>query len=84
MDTDRTLSARELATRYGVKLQKIHRWIETGELIGLNVGNGSRLPRWRVTINSVAEFERRRSSKPRPDLATTRRKADETVIEFFA
>lgn len=58
-----TFSTAELAERYGVNISKVGEWIRNGELRALNVAqtiNGHR-PRYRITAEAVAEFERRRT-----------------------
>lgn len=60
----RTLSTGELALRYGVAREKVHHWIDSGELRALNVASNPRgqRPRWRITLEAVAAFEQARSS----------------------
>ncbi len=87
MPTDRlaTYSPADLAERYKCKPEKVIAWIRAGELAVVNVGNGTRKPRWRVTAEALADFERRRAS-PAPAAAKAtrrRRRAPAGIIEFF-
>ena len=66
-----------IARRYGVKPDKILAWIASGELAAINVAErpGGR-PRWRISPEAIAAFERRRSSRPAASPTTKRRKQD--------
>jgi transposase len=58
-----TYSTAELAERWGVNISKVGEWIRRGELRALNVAQtikGHR-PRYRVTAEAVADFERVRA-----------------------
>jgi excisionase family DNA binding protein len=63
----------QLAKELGVEAEKVLRWIKAGELRAVNTAtrpNGKR-PRWRISRDAIADFERRRASKatrrpPRP------------------
>ena len=84
MPSDRTFSPGDLAERYGVKAEKVIAWIRAGELAAINTGNGRNKPRWRVTAESLAEFERRRSSQAdAPSKSTRRRTTAPGVIEYY-
>lgn len=73
-----------LAKRYGVKPEKVHHWIRTGELVAINVAaSTSGRPRFIVTPEAIAAFEARRSSKPRAATPRTRRRKSAATIEFF-
>lgn len=63
-----------VAKKYGIKVDKVHAWIASGELEAVNVAerpNGR--PRWRISPEALQAFERRRSSRPAP-ASTKRRK----------
>lgn len=66
---DRDLTLAEVSRRLRVGEDKIVRWIHLGELVGslvkTNLGDDRRknMKRWIVTAASLAEFERRRSSR---------------------
>ncbi|MHB8951802.1 MAG: helix-turn-helix domain-containing protein [Pirellulaceae bacterium] len=64
----------KIAALYTVKPAKVLKWIETGELVAINLAespNGR--PRWRVSPEALADFERRRSSRPPIPRAKKRR-----------
>lgn len=59
------LSPPAIAKRYGIKPVKVLAWIAAGELVAVNVAERSNgRPRWRVSPEALADFERRRSSRP--------------------
>src|SRR5262245_43820359 len=58
-------SVADLCLRWKVGAYKVHGFIRRGELLAVNVAtNLSGRPQWRITPESVALFERRRSSGP--------------------
>ena len=58
---------------------KIRRFLARGELIGVNVAaNLCGRPQWRLTPESVAQFEMRRTSNPAPRRTVRRRGRRET------
>jgi hypothetical protein len=58
-------SVADLCKRYKAGQAKIHGFIRRGELIAINIAtNLTARPQWRVTPESVAAFEARRSSAP--------------------
>lgn len=79
-------SPAEIARDRGVRLSKVRAWIASGELEAVNVaektGPGFR-PRWRVSADALAAFDRARSSKP--TVATKRKRASRKSAEvvFF-
>ena len=74
------LSPPTIAKRYGVKPDKVLAWIATGELEAVNVAERSTgRPRWRVSPEALAAFEKRRSSKPTPVVPRRRRERTEYV-----
>jgi hypothetical protein len=55
-----------LARRWKIGKDKVRGFLTRGELVGINLAaNLSSKPQWRVTGESVEQFERRRSSAPR-------------------
>jgi hypothetical protein len=68
---------------YRVSVQKVRRWIASGELAAINTA-GSRLdkPRLVVTPAALERFEagRRAATKPKP---AKRRKRQAGVIDFY-
>ena len=82
--TDRTLTVKELAERYGVTGHTVLRWIASGELRAINVGRrpGGKKPRWRITAEALETFELIRSHSPPPP-RTRRKKRQTEVTEFY-
>jgi hypothetical protein len=71
----------ELAARYGVKPAKIISAIRRGELRALDLAErGSSRPRFRISPEAIADFERRRSAAPLPRPIRRRRPA--AIKEF--
>jgi hypothetical protein len=76
-------SVASLCRRWRIGPDKVRAFIRRGELIAINLA--TRLcgkPQWRVTAESVEQFERRRSSAPPPKPAGRRRSPQ--VIDYFA
>jgi hypothetical protein len=75
-------SVADLCRRWKVGPDKIHGFLRRGELIGVNLASSvSAKPQWRITPESVEEFEKRRSSRPLPKPA--RRRRPQVAIDFF-
>lgn len=55
------LSPPEAAKRYGVSPESIREKILSGEIHGINIGNGKLRPRLRVSLEALADWELRRS-----------------------
>lgn len=69
-----TVSPRELASRLHCKVERVLRWLKSGELIGINTSDCPTRPRWRISLEAIADFERRRSSQlPAPKQAKRRK-----------
>ena len=51
-----------VAERYGIAPEKVLEWIRSGELIAINVAQGSngQRPRWRIAEAELEAFELRR------------------------
>ncbi len=83
LSDDRAATPSQIARKYGVGVHKVLHWIGTGELRAINVAtNVVGRPRWVVTADALADFERRRSAQPKPaPRRHPRKKID--VIEFF-
>ena len=79
------LTTQEVADRYRCGVEKILQWIAHGDLTAVNVAaRGGGKPRWRISAEALAEFERRRSTVPPLPMPTRRtRKADNEPISFF-
>jgi hypothetical protein len=71
-----------LAHRWRIGEGKVRGFILRGELIGVNVASDpSGKLQWRVTLESVARFERRRSSAPAPK--PKRRQRPPATVDFY-
>jgi excisionase family DNA binding protein len=81
----RSLRVREVAEHYGVTAGTVLAWLRSGELRAINVGRrvGARKPRWRITPEALAAFERRRTPSPTP-APTRRRKRAADHVMFYA
>jgi hypothetical protein len=80
--SDRGLTVADVARRYRVGEDKVRGWIRRGELKALNTATvvcGK--PRFVVTPEALAEFEKQRSTTPPPK--TTRRSRRSGAIDFF-
>jgi excisionase family DNA binding protein len=81
-----SFSPADVAKRYGVSPLKVRKWIEHGELRAINVVGrlGGRKPRWRVPVEALAEFEKRRSSKVAvTDVPARFRRTEAAITQFF-
>ncbi len=75
-------SVTDLCRRWRVGPDKIRRFLLRGELVGVNLAtNLSARPQWRITRESVEQFERRRSSAPLPKPPRQRRRME--TIDFY-
>jgi hypothetical protein len=75
-------SVADLCRRWKVGADKIRSFLRRGELVGINVASTlAGKPQWRITAESVAQFERRRTSVPPPKLPARRRRRAE--IDYF-
>jgi hypothetical protein len=75
---------KQIATELGVKPSRVIAWMRAGELVGVNVGDGRRRPRFRISETALAEFLERRTvcCRPRPPARRGPRRREE-VIQFF-
>jgi hypothetical protein len=72
----------DLCRRWKVGADKIRGFLRRGELIGVNVARHlCGKPQWRITAESVAQFEQRRTSAPPPKSQRRRRLPEE--IDYF-
>lgn len=83
--TDRALSPKEIAQRYGVDVHAVLGWIKSGELEAVNVGRspGKKKARWKSLAEHLANFELRRLSSPPPPRTRRRKQAASNIIEFY-
>jgi hypothetical protein len=72
----------DLARRWRIGEDKIRAFLRRGELVGLNVAaNMSGKPQWRVTVESVEQFERKRTSAPPPK--PQRRRRSPALVDYY-
>ena len=71
----------QYAARLGVKPAKILGFISSGLLAAIDIaGPGAMRPRYRISPDAIAQFERRRSAGPLPKPIRRRRPA--TIKDF--
>jgi hypothetical protein len=72
----------DLCRRWKVGADKIRGFLRRGELVGVNVAtNLSGRPQWRITRESVEQFEKRRTSAPPPK--PPRRKRQPHFVDYY-
>jgi len=72
------------ADRYGIGIHTALSLIARGAIRATNVGLGAR-PRWRITPDAIADFERMRAAGKAAKTPRRRQAAkDDGVIEFFS
>jgi excisionase family DNA binding protein len=79
----RYLTPPGVAERLGVDSHRVVGWIRSGQLPAVNVGDGARRPRFRVSEADLAAFLAARSVGPAPRVSRIRRRRDSQVTEFF-
>lgn len=62
-DECRYLTPPEYAKRLGVDPERVRAWIRKGTLRAVNVGDGTRRSRFRISPDAIREFEEKRSGK---------------------
>lgn len=80
-----THSPAEFAARHGCKVDKVLGWIDSKELAAINTAanpHGAK-PRWRITEEAIADFERRRSTVVAAPSLSRKKRQDAEVIQFF-
>jgi hypothetical protein len=76
------LTVRDLARRYRIGCDKVRTWINRGELAAINTAATlCGKPRWVVTAEALAAFERRRAGGPPPKAPRRRRR--QALIDFY-
>lgn len=74
-------TVKQLAEYYSVKMDTVLGWIHSGQLKAINVASvGSKRPRFRITDESVAEFELSRRTVSPPKVERRRKKV---AIDYF-
>lgn len=73
----------EVAASRGVSVKKVLLWIETGELVAVNLATSRQgRPRWKISKDALQRFESARQSLPAVPIAPRRKKSATRVIEF--
>ncbi|MCA9189823.1 MAG: helix-turn-helix domain-containing protein [Pirellulaceae bacterium] len=62
-----------VARRYGVSVDRVRGWITSGQLTGINLGDGAQRPRWRISPEALATFEAARAATLPPPPRRKRR-----------
>lgn len=76
------LTVAEVARRLRVGVGKVRTWIGRGELKAINTASVlCGRPRWVVTVDALAEFERRRTTTPPTPKPTRRRRT--TAVDYY-
>jgi len=76
------LTVREVARRYRVGEDKVRGWIRRGELADINTAATlCGKPRWVISAEALAEFERRRAGGPPPKPPCRRRR--QQAIDYY-
>jgi hypothetical protein len=75
------LTVADLARRYRVSPDKVRAWIRRGELAAVNTASAlCGKPRWVVTAEALAAFEKRRGGPPP---APPRRRRRPAVVDYY-
>ena len=78
----RYLTPAQVAEQLGVKAERVIRWIRSGHLRGVNLGDGLKRPRFKVAPCDLESFLITRAVRA-PVKPARRRRADPGVTEFF-
>lgn len=66
------LTPPQLAKRWGVSDEKVLNLIRDGELRAINVSSGTQRARYLIDEVDIADFEKRRATRPLPDVSVSR------------
>ena len=78
------LTPPEVGRRYGIKPDRVIRFIRAGLLRAIDVASpGSRRPRFRIHEADLVAFEVSREVRPRQRKSYRKRRSKGDVIEFF-
>src|SRR5438067_13182400 len=80
------LTPGQLARQWGISVEKVLRWVKSGELRAVNAASRpSGRPRFLIDLADVAVFEARRAVASSPDANPVKRRRTQNgdVIEFF-
>lgn len=80
----RRLTVAEVAERLGINTTKVGKFIAAGSLRAVDVSYtpGKGKPRWRISIEALAEFEASRSNAPAPPPKTRRKRVPRPRNEY--
>ena len=81
----KTLSPGDIAERWGCKVDKPLSLIASGELPAINIAtnrNGGK-PRWRITPEALSDFERSRTTQPKPAPVTRKKRTATPAQSYF-
>ena len=81
MPAEHGLTTRDVAKRLRVSEDKVRGWIARGELAAVNTAALCGRPRWVVTPEALAAFERARAGGPPPKPQRRRRRQE--VIDYY-
>jgi hypothetical protein len=79
---DPGLTVRDVAARYRASPDKVRLWIKRGELTAINTASAlCGKPRWVITPEAMAAFERGRIAGPPPKPQRRRRRP--AIIDYY-
>jgi excisionase family DNA binding protein len=80
-----TYSIKQVAERFGVSIKTVLLWIKSGELRAVNCSRSlaSKKPRYRISQESLEEFELLRSASTPAPTRRRKRKQPDGIIQFY-
>ena len=86
-EPERHYSAIQAAELLGVHIDKVLRWIHSGELVARNLGNlrDSKRPRWRIAASDLDRFlvSRTHPASSKGSAPAKRSRKSDRTIKFF-
>ncbi len=82
MTPARWLTPPQFAETVAVSPETVIGWIRSGELQAVNVGSGSKRPRYRISPEAIEQWQRKRLVVP-PPKPTRRQKPAASYTRFF-
>jgi excisionase family DNA binding protein len=76
------LTPPQVAKRYGVSADTVRRWITSGNLRAVNVGEGKQRPRHRVSAEALKDFDAKRPPRVAPKAPPQRRRRRQVDLPF--
>lgn len=77
------LTPPKLARRWGVTAEKVLNLIRAGELRAIDISSGTLRSRFLIDEDDIAEFERRRATRPLPDVRPGRPYAQPGTVKEY-